>query len=81
MIRAKTVSSASLAISSRHSKAGNGGACREAEKRACFAGPLLSLRRSSSTAHALSALRPARTYGHLHPRAAARLVPDLLKSP
>ena len=63
MIRAKTVSSASMAGLSRGSRAGNAAACLKAENRACFANPSQSLRRQSARPclnRVLSApLRPA----------------------
>jgi hypothetical protein len=81
MIRAKTISSASMTGLSRRSMAGNGGACLKLEKRACFAGPLHRLAAAPAPAMPQVRLVRALCAGRFHPRAAARLLPKLLKSP
>ncbi len=81
MIRTKTDSNATMAHFSRRSKAGSAHACLKGRNQACFAGPSPSLRRRFRTRHALGALYPAALRSPLYPRAAARLVPQLLKSP
>jgi len=81
MIRTKTDINASMAHFGRRSKVGSAYAYSNRRNRACFAGQSLSLRRRFRTRYALGALAPDSMSSLLHQKAAARLVPELPKSP